>query len=176
MTRRLAIMTVRSVILFVKPLLKLFVIAWAALVSKVYYKKCSLGMYLEETETSEPSPLDSSAHSGMANACRTCLNTIRQMPHNGWIMSQSPWISTGTKHQPADKETIMVKTTIAAITIADKGTTTAIKVIETNTTPKEMPPLRETLRTPASNVEKKGTTLGTVQNAAQTTNIIRQPI
>ena len=70
----------------------------------------------------------------------------------------------------------MVKTTIAAITIADKGTTTAIKVIETNTTPKEMPPLRETLRTPASNVEKKGTTLGTVQNAAQTTNIIRQPI
>ena len=30
-------MTVRSVILFVTPLLKLFVIAWAALVSKVYY-------------------------------------------------------------------------------------------------------------------------------------------
>src|SRR6266403_2799683 len=37
MTRRLAIMTVRSVIFFVKPLLKLFVIACAALVSKVYY-------------------------------------------------------------------------------------------------------------------------------------------
>ncbi len=37
--RRLAIMTVWSVILFVKPLLKLFVIAWAALVSKVYYKE-----------------------------------------------------------------------------------------------------------------------------------------
>ncbi len=36
-TRRLAIMTVRSVILLVKPLLKLFVIAWAILVSKVYY-------------------------------------------------------------------------------------------------------------------------------------------
>src|SRR6266403_3433612 len=36
-TRRLAIMTVRSVILFVKPLLKLFVIARALLVSKVYY-------------------------------------------------------------------------------------------------------------------------------------------
>ena len=30
-------MTVRSVILFVRPLLKLFVIAWAILVSKVYY-------------------------------------------------------------------------------------------------------------------------------------------
>ncbi len=36
-TRRLAIMGVRSVILFVKPLLKLFVIARAALISKVYY-------------------------------------------------------------------------------------------------------------------------------------------
>ncbi len=32
-------MTVRSVILDVRPLLKLFVIAWAALVSKVYYRK-----------------------------------------------------------------------------------------------------------------------------------------
>ena len=32
-------MGVRSVILFLSPLLKLFVIAWAALVSKVYYNE-----------------------------------------------------------------------------------------------------------------------------------------
>src|SRR6266403_3244641 len=39
LTSRLAIMGVRSVILFLSPLLKLFVIARAALVSKVYYSE-----------------------------------------------------------------------------------------------------------------------------------------
>jgi len=75
-----------------------------------------------------------------------------------------------------DRGTTVAKTTITAITIADKGTTTAIRATKTNTTPKEMPPLRETPQTPAFNVEKKGIMLGTAQNATKATSTIEQPI
>jgi len=79
--------------------------------------------------------------------------------------------------EPRCKETTAVKETIAATTSKeDKGTTITTKEIALKTTSKEMLLPPETHRTPASNAEKKDTTLETAQNVAQTTNTIEQPM
>jgi len=51
-----------------------------------------------------------------------------------------------------------------------RGTTTATRVTETSITLKEMPLLQGIPQMLASNVEKKDTTLGTVQNADKVAN------
>jgi len=73
------------------------------------------------------------------------------------------------------EETIVAKETIVATTSKDRETITAIKEIAPRTASKETLLLLETHQMPASNVEKKDITPGTVQNITQITNITELP-
>jgi len=81
---------------------------------------------------------------------------------------------TGTGHQLEDREITVDREIIVATTSEDRGTTTATRTIILAS--KETPLLQEIHQMPASNVERKDTTPGIAQNAAQTTNIVEQPI